>query len=132
LENVSGNVYLKMDDVWVNDNINLKGIQGPQGSQGPPGENGRDANAKADVEGLLEYSEKMDSSTNYYCLRYVQTVIGFLVNFGTENAENVVIHITLENVSDKVLFMDNILVGELKGHELCAINRSEYRECKDV
>jgi hypothetical protein len=112
------------------------GPQGPQGEQGPAGENGKDANLSADVSGLLSYYPNClilygpaESGTGVGMPGYGknwQCVIGFLVNFGTENAENVKIHMVWENATDNLGWENTIYVGHLDGHGLYSISWETY------
>jgi hypothetical protein len=112
------------------------GPQGPQGEQGPAGENGNDANLSADVSGLLSYYPNClilygpaQSGTGVGQPGYGknwQCVVGFLVNFGTENAENVKIHMVWENATYNLGWENTIYVGHLNGHGLYSISWETY------
>jgi hypothetical protein len=112
------------------------GPQGPQGEQGPAGENGKDANLSADVTGLLTYYPNSrifdghaESGTGRAPAGWAsgwQSVVGFLVNFGTESAENVEIHMVWENVTDNIRWENTIYVGHLGGHGLYNVAWDTY------
>lgn len=114
----------------------VTGPQGSQGEQGPAGENGKDANLDADVTGLLTYYPNSrifdghaESGTGRAPAGWAsgwQSVVGFLVNFGTESAENVNIHMVWENVTDNIRWENTIYVGHLGGHGLYNVAWDTY------
>ena len=98
-----------------------RGPQGPQGEQGPKGDTGpqgEDANVLADVEGLLTLHCGCGAAADCWPRYYGVSVEGFLVNFGTENAENVRIDMAWDNAVENVHIENTIWVGHLKGHGL--------------
>jgi hypothetical protein len=114
----------------------VTGAQGPQGEQGLAGENGKDANLNADITGLLTYYPNCqifdghaESGTGRAPAGWAtgwHSVVGFLVNFGTESAENVTIHMMWENVTNNVSWENIIYIGHLAGHGLYNVAWDTY------